>query len=651
MCGIAGFWRLSADKSEEWLNETASTMHRTLVHRGPDDKGIWSDPEIGVALGHRRLSIIDTSHAGHQPMVSSDGRFVITYNGEIYNFLELRLELEKMGHGFRGHSDTEVMLVSFQEWGVEGSLKRFNGMFAIALWDRRDRLLTLARDRLGEKPLYYGVKKGTLFFGSELKAIRAHPDFKPQIDRNALVSFLRFSYVPAPYSIYSGIKKLLPGHLLSLKSSVDLTESQPYWSLDTVMQNGTNNSFTGSEEEAAEELEVRLIKTVKSRMVSDVPLGAFLSGGIDSSAIVALMQTQSDRPVNTFSMGFHEQGFNEAAYAKRVAEHLGTNHTEIYLNSQEAMDVIPKLPEMYDEPFADSSQIPTHLISSIARKHVTVALSGDGGDELFAGYNRYIIAARLWRVAKYVPSGIKNRAAKLVAKMSTESAEFFYGKIESVLPKKMKVSQPAEKLQKIIQVLHAASTPQEIYKRIVSIIHTPEKFLVSGSELPTLLDDGNLWATRDDLVLTMVYLDLMTYHPDDILQKVDRASMHLSLETRVPFLDHDIIEFVMKLPIDFKLKKNQGKHLLRKVLYKYVPREIMERPKMGFSIPLGEWLREPLKDWADDFINADRLKREGYFDPIPIHKMWDEHLSGRANWGHQLWNMLMFQSWLESNRS
>ena len=383
MCGIAGFWRNSADQSTDWLEETASAMADTLVHRGPDDSGTWVDQEVGLALGHRRLSIIDISDAGHQPMVSTDRRYVITYNGEVYNFQKLRQELGKKGHWFHGHSDTEVMLTAFVQWGVEASVKKFNGMFAFAVWDRRDRMLWLVRDRIGEKPLYFGVQNGTFFFASELKAIRAHPDFRPIIDCDALASFLRFSYVPAPNSIYKGIKKLFPGHLLCLKSPLSESKLQSYWSLEDVMRASEGDPFSGSEDEAVDELNKRLKKTVRSRMVSDVPLGAFLSGGIDSSTIVALMQSQSDRPVNTFTIGFHEQEFNEAVYAKKVAKHLGTNHNELYVSPQETMDVISNLPEMYDEPFADSSQIPTHLISVLARKHVTVSLSGDGGDELF----------------------------------------------------------------------------------------------------------------------------------------------------------------------------------------------------------------------------------------------------------------------------
>jgi asparagine synthase (glutamine-hydrolysing) len=647
MCGIAGFWRNTSDQNTDWLEETASAMANTLVHRGPDDTGIWVDETIGIAFGHRRLSIIDISEAGHQPMISADGRYVISYNGEVYNFMEIRQQLKKMGHFFKGQSDTEVMLAAFVQWGVEMAVKKFNGMFAFALWDRRDRLLWLARDRIGEKPLYYGVQNGTLFFASELKAIRAHSDFAPEIDRDALASFLRFSYVPAPHSIYRGIKKLLPGHMLCLKSPLSENNPQSYWSLEEVMHASNRDPFSGSDEEVVGELEKQLKKTVRSRMVSDVPLGAFLSGGIDSSTVVALMQAQSDRPVNTFTIGFHEQEFNEAVHAKKVAEYLGTNHTELYVTPQEAMDVIPKLPEMYDEPFADSSQIPTHLISTLSKKHVTVALSGDGGDELFAGYNRYLIAERLWKVVKYMPSDMKNKIAGLLTGFSPDNVERFYSKVDGILPRKMKVSRPAEKFQKMTRVFQTASTPQEIYKRIVSIIHTPESFLVSGCELSTLLDDESSWKENNDLVSAMVFLDLMTYHPDDILHKVDRASMAVSLETRVPYLDHNLIEFIMSFPLKMKIRNGSSKWILRQVLYRYLPQDLMERAKMGFAVPVGDWIKGSMREWAESLINERRLKKEGYFKEQTVGKMWQQHLSGKYNHTHELWNILMFQAWFE----
>jgi asparagine synthase (glutamine-hydrolysing) len=540
------------------------------------------------------------------------------------------------------------MLSAFVEWGVQSSVKKFNGMFAFAVWDRRDRLLYLARDRIGEKPLYYGVQNGTLFFASELKAIRAHPRFKPWIDRDALASYLRFSYVPAPYSIYTGIKKLLPGHLLCLKSPSDATESHPYWSLDKVIQNGLDSSFTGSEEEATDELEVRLKKTVKSRMVSDVPLGAFLSGGIDSSTIVSLMQSLSNRPVNTFTIGFHKEEFNEAIHAKKVAKHLDTNHTELYVTPQEAMDVVPKLPEMYDEPFADSSQIPTYLISALARENVTVALSGDGGDELFAGYNRYLHAQKRWKLIESIPIELRKVISGMMMSIPVNTVEKIYEKIQFFIPSRSRIPLFSEKFQKAAQTI-SVSDQIQLYKRLVSIIYMPERYLCSGTEYTSFIDDESLRKESSEFVSIMQKLDLMTYLPDDLLAKVDRASMAVSLETRVPFLDHDIIEFVMGLPLEFKVKNTNTKRLLRKVLYRYVPKELIERPKMGFTIPLGQWLRDPLKDWAQDLIEPDYLKKSGYFRSDEVLQMWDEHLKRRTNWGHQLWNILMFQSWLESN--
>jgi asparagine synthase (glutamine-hydrolysing) len=440
---------------------------------------------------------------------------------------------------------------------------------------------------------------------------------------------------------------LLPGHILCIKSPADSTESQPYWSLDKVMQNGSNIPLINSEEEAVEELEVRLKKTVKSRMVSDVPVGAFLSGGIDSSTIVALMQSENDRPVNTFTIGFHEQEFNEAIYAKKVAEHLSTNHTELYVSPQETMNVIPKLSEMYDEPFADSSQIPTHLISVLAKRHVTVALSGDGGDELFVGYNRYLHAQKRWRLIESIPFKLRKVISELIMSIPVNVVENTYKGFEFLSRSKFRIPLYSEKFQKAAQTI-SVSDQNQLYKRLVSIIYMPERYLCSGTEYTSVIDD--LFAGKDnsEFISTMQKLDLLTYLPDDLLSKIDRASMAVSLETRVPFLDHEIIEFVMKLPFEFKLRNDQGKYLLRKVLYKYVPKKIMERPKMGFTMPLGEWLKGSLQDWAYNLIEPSRLKTEGYFDSEPVLQMWKEHLEGRTNWGHQLWNIIMFQDWLET---
>ena len=645
MCGISGFWRNSADQNIDWLKKTATNMANTLVHRGPDDSGTWVDQEVGLALSHRRLSIMDVSDNGHQPMISADGRFVITYNGEVYNFQELRQQLEKKGHFFKGHSDTEVMLAAFVQWGVEESVKQFNGMFAFAVWDRRDRLLWLTRDRIGEKPLFFGVQDGTFFFSSELKAIRAHPEFKPEIDHNVLASFLRFSYVPAPHSIYRGIKKLLPGHLLCLKSPTIKSSPQSYWSLKEVTLDGMQKPFDGSDEEAVDELEKLLKDTVRSRMISDVPLGAFLSGGIDSSTIVALMQAQSNRPVNTFTIGFHEQGFNEAVYAKKVAQHLGTNHTELYVTPQEAMNVIPKLPAMYDEPFADSSQIPTHLISVLAREYVTVSLSGDGGDELFGGYNRYFMADRYWGLLRKIPYFLRQWTARGISSIPVRFSNKIYSRIESFLPHIIKQSRPTEKLYKLGQILSHSSL-QATYRRLVSVIYEPDNFIIKGGSPEILIDNVDIWHTFNENVTTMQYLDLMTYHPDDILVKVDRAAMEVSLETRLPYLDHEIVEFATSLPLSMRFRKGQGKWLLRQVLYRHVPENLIERPKMGFGVPIGDWIKGSMREWVEELVDKKKIEEEGYFNSQEVNKMWQQHLSGKFNRTHELWNILMFQAWL-----
>lgn len=649
MCGIVGYWNKSNNLNVDLLKDNVSNMARTLHHRGPDDTGVWVDPTNGIALGHKRLSIIDISDSGHQPMLSYNGRFVISYNGEVYNYNSLRAILEKRNYIFKSNSDTEVLLASFQEWGVKESLKKFNGMFSFAVWDRSERLLWLARDRIGEKPLYYGVQNNTLFFASELKAIRSNSNFKPKIDKNSLALFLKYSYVPAPNSIYQGIKKLLPGNYIVIKEPSDHYGSESYWSLYDVVNKGNKNPIAGSEEEVCDELEIRLSKTVQSRMVSDVPLGAFLSGGIDSSTIVALMVANSNQPIKTFTIGFEKKDYNEAIYAKNVAKHLGTDHTELYVRSSEAREIIHKLPYLYDEPFGDSSQIPTYLIASLAKKDVTVALTGDGGDELFAGYNRYIIAKRFWNYSKYIPSIMKRKAGDFAGRLSTKKVENFYKIIEPIIPNNMKIVMPGEKFQKMIWALKGSNNDYDVYNRIVSIIQFPELYLNYNLNKNNLLLD-NYWKDFNNPILSMIYQDLMTYHPDDILQKVDRASMAVSLETRVPFLDHELIEFIMRIPLDMKLKDREGKNILKKVLYRHVPKKLFNRPKQGFTIPLGEWLKDPLKDWAYDLIDPKKIKDGGYFNSESVLSLWNEHIEGKGNWSHQLWNILMFQMWNENNK-
>ena len=580
-------------------------MADQLIHRGPDDSGVWVDAEAGIALGFRRLAIVDLSPTGHQPMTSANGRYVMVFNGEVYNFGELRNDLESRGHSFRGHSDTEVMLEAVSEWGLEAAVKKFVGMFAFALWDRRERLLHLVRDRLGIKPLYWGWQGKTFLFGSELKALRVHPGFDPEINRSALALYLRYGYIPQPYSIYQGIGKLPPGHILSLRAgaptSLELSGTALYWSAKEVYENGAANPFRGSEGEAVEELDRLLRESVRLRMIADVPLGAFLSGGIDSSTVVALMQAQSNRPVKTFTIGFHEQEFNEAAHAKTVAAHLGTEHTELYVTPKEAMDVIPKLPTLYDEPFADSSQIPTYLVSALTRRHVTVSLSGDGGDELFGGYTRYGHARKFWGIVRWFPYTSRNAFARLIRVCKPATYDRLMGGFGPLLPRLARPSTVGERMYRLAEIM-AVRNPEELYRNLVSYWRHPAEVVLEAKESPTILTQSSDWARLADISQRMMFLDLATYLPDDILAKVDRASMGVSLEARVPILDHRVVEFAARIPISMKIRSGQAKWLLRKVLYRYVPRELVERPKMGFGVPIEDWLRGPLRDWAEEIV-------------------------------------------------
>lgn len=639
MCGFAGVY--ARTPSEDSLR----LMGLAIAHRGPDDSGIWIDPEAAMGLVHRRLSIIDLSPAGHQPMVSACGRYVIAFNGEIYNHSELRKALEHPS--WRGHSDTETLLVAIATWGTEAALKQCVGMFAFALWDRESRTLTLARDRLGEKPLYYGWQGETFLFGSELKALKAHPAFCSEIDRDALTLFLRHNAIPAPYSIYQGIHKLPPGAYLQLHAGQKDARPTAYWSARSVAEAGQRNLFRGSDAEAVTELERLLSQAVNGQMMADVPLGAFLSGGIDSTTIVALMQAQSTRPVKTFTIGFNEAGYNEAEHAHAVARHLGTEHTELYVTPQDAMDVIPSLSAIYDEPFADSSQIPTCLVSRLARRHVTVSLSGDGGDELFGGYNRYFWARSLWRKLGWMPRPLRAALAGVLTTLPPASWNMAFHKLEQWLPARLRYANPGDKLHKAAEIL-AVRSPEEIYLGLVSHWKNPEQLVPDGHEPPTLLTDPAYWSDLPDFEHRMMYLDTVTYLPDDILTKVDRAAMSVSLETRVPLLDHRVVEFAWTLPLAMKIRHGQGKWLLRQVLYRHVPQSLMERPKMGFGVPIDHWLRNPLKAWAAALIEPGRLAREGFFDPAPIQSKWIEHQSGSRNWSYYLWDVLMFQVWLES---
>jgi asparagine synthase (glutamine-hydrolysing) len=646
MCGIVGSFG-SAGVSEGSLAGIIENMSKCLQHRGPDDAGVWVDESLSVGLGHRRLSILDLSPAGHQPMASHCGRYVMTFNGEIYNYLEIRRDLEAGGSAprWRGTSDTEIILQAIARWGISKALERMSGMFALAVWDRADRTLHIARDRLGEKPLYYGRLGGTFVFASELKAFRAHPHWSGEIDRGALSLFLRHGYVPTPHSIYRGIHKLTPGRYLSVR--VDGTEQQNvYWSAREIAGQGVAEPFPGSDAEAVEALERLLSRAVGRQMVADVPLGAFLSGGIDSSTVVALMQAQSTQPVKTFTIGFTEKGYNEAEHAKAVAGHLGTDHTEMYVTAAQAQAVIPRLPELYDEPFSDASQIPTFLVAQLARRKVTVSLSGDGGDELFGGYNRYFIGRGLWKKVGWLPAQMRRAAAAALTAASPAHWDRLLAPLEAISPGHLRYANPGEKLHKLASVL-GADTPDDLYRRLTSQWNNPAAMVLSGHEPATVITDRSQWADLSDFTQRMMFLDLISYLPDDILVKVDRAAMGVSLETRVPLLDHEVVEFAWRVPLSMKYRDGQGKWLLRQLLYKFVPRSMIERPKSGFDVPIGDWLRGPLRDWAAALLSEKRLSTEGFFEPSLIRQKWEQHLSGRRDWQQLLWTVLMFQAWLE----
>lgn len=638
MCGIVGFWGAGAQPG------LVEQMAARIAHRGPDGHGSWVDPEVGIALGHRRLSIIDLSPAGAQPMLSPCGDYVVNYNGEIYNHLDIREELERSGRApnWRGHSDTETLAAALSVWGVRESLERLNGMFALAIWRRSTRTLTLARDRMGEKPLYYGHNGSTFFFGSELKAFSPHPDWRPEIDRDALAAFLRHNYVPAPRSIYRGVSKLLPAHFIEIADPAGpLPESAAYWDIVGAARNGLatrNSQPVGDIEDRMDSL---IRESVRMRMASDVPLGAFLSGGIDSSLIAAMMQAQSSSPVRTFTIGFAEAAYNEAHHARAVANHLGTDHTEMTVTPADALALVPQLPAIWDEPFADSSQIPTFLLSKLTRQHVTVSLSGDGGDELFGGYTRYVEGLRTWSALARLPRPARHGLAGLLAHYPRPIAAV----ANAILPARIRGEHLADRLPKLAEVIRV-DTEQDYYRGLVSHWREPDT-IVRGACEPRGEAFGQFSAPGATMVDRMMLTDMRTYLPDDILTKVDRASMAVSLEARVPFLDHRVVEAAWALPPTCKIRDNKGKQILRSLLDRYVPRSIMERPKMGFGVPIEFWLSGPLRDWADDLLSEDRLLREGFFDPAPIRALWDEHKQGRRRWHYTLWVVLMFQAWLD----
>ncbi len=639
MCGFVGFIESNSQRDATSLHRLCRAMTDTLVHRGPDDSGVWTDPTAGVALGHRRLSIIDLSPAGHQPMVSASGRFVIVYNGEVYNFSQLRSELQGLGAVFRGCSDTEVIVEAIERWGIEVTVKRLIGMFAFALWDKRENSLWLARDRLGIKPLYWGQLGKTVVFSSELKALRQHPNLDLEIDRSALAAYLRFAYVPAPHSIYKGIRKLRPGTIVEIRSD-ETAHERHFWRMEGVVLEGRASRLSLTDAEATEQLRDLLLDAVGRRMVADVPLGAFLSGGIDSSTVVALMQAQSDRPIQTFSIGFDKADFNEAQHAKAVANHLGTDHTELYVNADQAQAVVPRLPNMYDEPFADSSQIPTFLISELTRRHVTVSLSGDGGDELFAGYNRYHFAQSLWRKVGWMPVVVRRAAAAGIKSVPTQA----WTRGFAIIPRNIRPRQVGDKLHKLADILADGQTA--FYRILVSQWDDPNAIVQNGEEYYGSFFDNHATKVSPDYCERMQYQDTITYLPDDILTKVDRASMAVSLEARVPLLDHRVVEFAWRLPKRFKYRGGDTKWLLRQVLYRHVPRSLVDRPKMGFGAPIDSWLRGPLRDWAEYLLGESEMRREGFLNPEPIRQRWHEHLSGNGNWQYPLWSVLMFQAWL-----
>ncbi len=648
MCGIAGLLRPGGGDAAA-LGGIASRMADALRHRGPDAGGVWTHASAGLGFGHRRLSILELSEAGAQPMRSDCGRLTITFNGEIYNHFDIRAELEALGAApnWRGHSDTETLLYAVRQWGAAEALRRLVGMFAFALWDEQAQTLTLARDRFGEKPLFYGWCGSDLVFGSELKALAAHPDWSPKLDRAALTAFMRYCYVPAPHTIWQNVQKLSPASFVTFTAGAragSLPEPVAYWSLRDHVVAGQGARIV-DEAEAIDELQRLLSIAVKRQCLSDVPLGAFLSGGIDSSTIVALMQAQAAQPVKTFTIGFAEGAFNEADDARKIAHHLGTAHTELTVDARTAMDVIPKLPGMYDEPFADSSQIPTHLVSALARRHVTVALSGDAGDELFGGYNRHVWGTQLDSRFGRMPAPLRRVLGALLGAVSPEPIGTLAHWTAPLLPQRLQVRRAGNQAAKLARVIGAASF-DDMYRALCSIDNTPAQAVLGGEEVPN-------WSAREMAALTdelgpldrMTLADSLSYLTDDILQKVDRAAMSVSLETRVPFLDRDVVEFATRVPSQMKVRAGRGKWLVRQVLYRHVPAALVDRPKTGFSIPLDSWLRGPLKSWVGDLLSPDRLRRQGLFDAGRVERVLDEHLRGRHNHGFWLWNVLMVQAW------
>ena len=650
MCGIVGFTNLEQRIKKDYFKNLITEMANTLISRGPDDMGVWINDNNTFALGFRRLSIIDLSPTGNQPMMSKDGRYVIVFNGEVYNYRNLKNELTKAGHGFIGSSDTEVMLAAITEWGVVESAKRFNGMFAYAVWDQEKRRLSLIRDRIGIKPLYYSKQGSVLLFGSSIKPLELYPFINFTIDQDALSLYLKYGYIPAPYSIYKEIKKVMPGTILNIdieKPGKDI-EAITYWSTKNVVESGLKYPFVGTQEDAILELERILKRSIKDRMAADVPLGAFLSGGIDSSLVTALMQSQSNKQVKTFTIGFNIPGYNEAEFAKQVSEHLKTDHTELYINPDEVLDVIPLIPSMYDEPFADSSQIPTYLVAKMAKKKVTVCLSGDGGDELFGGYNRYYWLPKIWNKLKYVPNILRKTSNNFFTSLN----DLDWSKMYKMFGADINSSRSYEKFKYRLNMLATSfryNNPYEMYDTFGSICMNPDSITKATGFPKTIINSKETWPEFNDIIQWAMYIDLNRYLPDDGLTKLDRAGMAVSLESRGPLLDdHRVVEFAWTLPVSMKLNGKTNKWILRQVLYKHIPKTLMDRPKMGFMMPLAQWLRGPLVPWAEDLLYSQSFKHNDYLKSDVIYKYWDEHKSGKQNWHNQLWAILIFQAWRES---
>ena len=652
MCGITGF--ISSANIQHHIN--LQRMTDSLIHRGPDDSGMDLFESYGhmIGMGHRRLSILELSRFGHQPMQSYSGRYTIVYNGEIYNFLEIRKELDFFPCHFKGRSDTEVLLAAIDIWGLESALQKTIGMFALALWDHKDRKLSLACDRMGEKPLYYGWQDNSFLFSSELKAMEKHSDFKGAVDHNVLSLFIRHGYITAPYSIYKDIYKLEPGRIFSIDIGtsearrVPLKETEnnySYWDIKGSFWGGNQDCFTGNLKEATQKLDKLLNDSVTKQMISDVPLGAFLSGGIDSSTIVSIMQANSSSKIKTFTIGFYEKEYNEAQKAKSIAQYLGTDHTEMYVTSKETMDVIPRLSRIYDEPFADASQIPSFLISQLSRKQVKVVLSGDGGDELFGGYKRYTFGEDVWNKASKIPLPFRSILALGLKKLPNVFFNSFDWMGQSIFERYGSKGSLFDKVLKAVNVVNS-SNENQFYKKFISSWQDPDKIIINSNEVDTIFNHPEKWPKHNSFAQRMMAVDLITYLPGDILTKVDRAAMSVSLETRIPLLDHRIVEFAMSLPISMKRQNGQGKIILKELLYKYIPQKIVDYPKMGFGVPVGSWLKGPLFDWANELLDEKTLKNDGFLNSELVSQIWGEHISSKRDWTYVLWNIIMFQAWL-----